>query len=630
MCGINGFMIHQKLDIDVEYILTKMNQKIIHRGPDAEGIYINENAAIGMRRLSVIDLSHGDQPIFNETKDLCIVFNGEIYNYKELKAELLKVGHVFSTESDTEVILHGYEEYGTNIIEQLNGMFVFCIYDMNANRFILARDRTGQKPLYYYSNKEHFVFASEIKIIVEVWDVPRIINKKALNLYLGLTYIPSPYSIYQDIFKLEPGSYMLVDSSGIQRKTYWALEIPLVQREDKNIGYLEKQEKLKALVYDSIKRQMVSDVPLGAFLSGGIDSSIVVGVMSELSDEPINTFSIGFESKDFDERDRAEIVAKHNGTNHHVKVLDYDDALLFIDKILESMSEPFADSSSIPMYYLSEFAKEYVTVVLTGDAGDELFGGYTKYLIGHYSKGYHKVPRFIRKYLIEPALRSFPIDNEKIRKARKLIMNSEKTPYEQYLGLMCLGFQDRKGLLQEGYFNIDAFEGIRANFEKTAHGTDLQKSQFSDVKTVLEGDMLVKVDRMSMLHSIETRVPLLDNRIIDYAFTLHDKDKIKGKNTKRILKDTFKDVIPDEVFNKSKHGFGVPIGEWFRGPLKGRLLEFLSEDRIVNQGIFNYPFLEKVLDEHMSKKADHASALWAIFVFQYWYYNKFEGGLRGN
>ena len=625
MCGINGCMLYENQKIDLKKQIIEMNNEIIHRGPDSEGVFVNKSVGIVMRRLSVIDLFNGDQPIFNEDHTNCIVFNGEIYNYQELKSELVDLGHVFSSDADTEVILHGYEEYGTDIINKLNGMFAFCIYDLLTNTFTLARDRAGQKPLYYYAGEKYFVFGSDLKSIMDVWEIPKTIDKKALNLYLGLTYIPAPYTIYENLYKLEPGHYMTVSLSAMQIQSYWELDISSSVPENEE-SYIKSQEKLRTLIYESIKKQMVSDVPLGAFLSGGIDSSIVVGVMSELSTEPINTFSIGFNSKDFDESDKAAIVAKHNNTNHHVKILDYQDALGFIDIILDSMGEPFADSSAIPTYYLCDFAKEFATVVLTGDAGDELFAGYSKYLIGYYSSKYNKIPAFLRRGFIEPIVRGCPIDNSMVRKIRKVIKNAENAPFDQYLGLMKLGFRDISTLLTNEYHSSDAFDDIKNNFHHLEETSNLQKSLYSDFKTVLEGDMLTKVDRMSILNSIETRVPFLDNAIIDFAFSLPDSFKMEGRKLKRILKDTFRDNIPEEVLSMAKHGFGVPLGEWFRGPLKERLIDMVSEEKITAQGIFEYKQIQKIVEEHMSKREDHASGLWALFVFQHWYNKSFLGG----
>lgn len=617
MCGINGVYFYdrdaaKKCNLDKQ--LKEMNDLIKHRGPDDNGVFYDEIAGIGMQRLSIIDLGSGHQPIFNEDGSKSIIFNGEIYNYLELKKALTERGHKFTTESDTEVLLHGYEEYGTDLFEMLSGMFAICIYDLENQEMVIARDRAGQKPLYYYSDKEKLIFASELKSIINVWGIEKKINIKALNLYLGLTYIPAPYTIYEGIKKLEAGMYGIISSTGITVKEYWRLN-PV--RSHKN--YVESKNELYKMLENSVRHQMISDVPIGAFLSGGIDSSIIVGMMSRISGSPIETFSIGFNSKDFDESSKATTVAEFNHTNHHTKILDYNNALTFMDSILEALDEPFADSSAIPTYYVSQFASEYVKVVLTGDAGDELFGGYSKYLIGYYSDIYNRVPGWIRKVFFEPLIKMLPDNDSRIRKIKKVINNAGEEAFPQYLNLMKLGIKDLNILLTNDYYDSAAFEDIRMKYYQKNIPEGLQKSLYSDFKIVLEGDMLVKVDRMSMLNSLETRVPLLDEKIIDFAFSLPDHFKINQRNQKRILKDTFRGLLPHGILKKGKQGFGVPVGDWFRGPLKNCLYDQLSKEKITAQGIFKYEYIKQLLDEHMTLKENRAFELWTLFVFQNWY-----------
>lgn len=619
MCGINGFVLEKKASADEnKNIINKMNSFIIYRGPDSDGIYADDKVALGMRRLSIIDLSTGKQPIYNEYGTKVIVFNGEIYNFKGLRDELKSKGHKFKTKSDTEVILHSYEEYGTKCLEKLNGMFAFAIYDINSSEMFIARDRAGEKPLYYYRDHEKFVFASELKSIIKTFDIKKEINKKALNQYFSLTYIPAPLTIFENIYKLEAGSFILYKEGKFNIERYWDIDSRKV---DIIYSYDECKRRLREALFNSVEQKMISDVPLGAFLSGGIDSSIMVGIMSKLSSRPVETFTIGFKIKEFDESDRAEIVSRSNKTNHHVHFLDYSHAVEELENILETFDEPFADSSSIPTYFVSKFAAQHVKVVLTGDAGDELFAGYSKYMVNYYSDLYNKVPRMLRKNFIEPLVYKMPDRSSISRKVRKVIESTGKNLFEKRRELMFLGFNgDRIGkLLKAGNIAGDVYDIIEKAYNRNSEFEELTRTLYTDFKIVLEGDMLVKVDRMSMLNSIETRVPMLDKNVIELAFSMPPDFKIKGRNQKFILKDTFKDLIPNEILGKSKRGFAVPIGEWFKGPLKNMLLKFLSKEFILEQGIFEYEYIKSLLEDHFAERVNNAYPLWALFVFQNWY-----------
>lgn len=615
MCGINGVLLKRKANIDIERQVRLMNDEIIYRGPDDEGFFSNADTALGMRRLSVIDLDTGHQPVFNEDKSKLIIFNGEIYNYKELRDDLKSKGHVFATNGDTEVLMHGYEEYGPEILEKLSGMFAAAIYDINAKELFLARDRFGKKPLHYYYDDEKFIFASELKSIINVWNLSARINKRALNIYLSLRYIPAPFTIYENIYKLEPGSCMLIKNNEVIMKKYWDISRSCNKRTD----YEKSKAELRELLFDAVRKRMISDVPLGAFLSGGIDSGIITGIMSKLSEKPAETFSIGFRLKDFDESAKAQKVAKLNGTNHRMKILDYDDALVFLDKILNSLDEPFADASAIPTYFVSEFAKQHVTVVLTGDGGDELFGGYSKYMINYYSEKYRKIPRFIRKHAVEPLIKAVPDNRTIIRKIKKVVRSCNMDVFEQNLEMLKLGIKDLKPLVCDDFLDENALDFIKEKYDYLHNDTSLGKTLYTDMKIVIEGDMMTKVDRMSMLNSIEARSPFLDEKVVELAFSLPDEFKISGRNQKKILKDAFSDMLPGGIKNQTKQGFGVPVGEWFRGPLKGMLSELLDKKTIEEQGIFKYPYIENMISEHMNFKEDRSFELWALFVFQYWY-----------
>ncbi|MDP4181994.1 MAG: asparagine synthase (glutamine-hydrolyzing), partial [Bacillota bacterium] len=504
MCGINGFILKELASNDENLIkINMMNSCITYRGPDSDGVYTDPQASLGMRRLAIIDLNTGKQPIYNEDGTKVIVFNGEIYNFQGLRDELLARGHEFKTKSDTEVILHSYEEYGVDCLKKLNGMFAFAIYDIVEKELFIARDRAGEKPLYYYKDDDRFIFGSELKSIIRTFNIKKEINLTALNQYFSLTYIPAPLTIFNDINKLEAGSFILYKNGNLRIERYWDIEVD--RNHDIINSYEECSRKLRDALFSSVEQKMISDVPLGAFLSGGIDSSIIVGIMSNLSNKPIETFTIGFKLKEFDESDRAQIVSSKNRTNHHVHFLDYSDAVVELENILDTFDEPFADSSAIPTYFVSRFAKEHVTVVLTGDAGDELFAGYSKYMVNYYTDKYNKVPKFLRKNLIERLVYNMPDKGALSRKARKVIESSEKDTFQKRRELMFLGFnEDRiKRLLKNKYIKPNSYDIIANAYTKNEELDELTKTLYTDFKIVLEGDMLVKVDRMSMLNSIE-------------------------------------------------------------------------------------------------------------------------------
>ena len=620
MCGINGLVkLNRRSKLgNLREIVHTMNERIIHRGPDSEGLYDNDLCALGMRRLSIIDLEGGSQPIWNESKDKLIVFNGELYNFQKLKDDLLKKGHIFFTNSDTEVVLHGFEEYGTNFFDKMEGMYAFCIYDLSEKKWILARDRIGEKPLYYFKNDDTFIFGSELKSLLCTGIVPKRINREALSVFFQLTYIPAPNCIIEGVKKLPPASYMILDANGeFSVEKYWTLKIS-ENYEFQDYEFCKK--RLREAFFNSVEQRMVSDVPIGAFLSGGFDSTIVVGTMSQLSSKPINTFTIGFKEKQHDESALAQLVADKNKTNHKVLLLDWNEAISNIDTILENMDEPFADSSLIATYTVSKMAREYVKVVLTGDSGDELFAGYNKYLISYYSERYNKLPKILRKGLVEPVAKILPSGMPITRKMNKVINSASMDVFEQRKYMMSLGFKPNElaTMMKDGF--VSGMDFIRKQYD-TLYLEEQTRAQYVDLNTVLEGDMLTKVDRGSMLASLETRVPMLDRNLIELVFSMPARFKINNKDRKIILKDTFRDMIPDELFSAPKHGFSVPVGDWLRDNLKNKLIEYADKDFIEKQGLFNYEYIRDVFNEHMERKKDRYSELWAFFVFQNWYCN---------
>ncbi len=623
MCGITGFVANRQADEDQ---LTKMTDLLSRRGPDDFGFFCKDNVALGHRRLSIIDLSTGHQPMFSEDKTVVLVFNGEIYNYKRIREELIRQGTIFFTESDTEVIIKGYQTFGLKgILEKIEGMFAFALFDSKSGSVFIARDRFGEKPLYYFKNETAFYFASELKALVPLLS-EKTIDKEALNLYLTVTYIPAPFTIYKDIRKLQAGNFIEVKSNhDIIFSEYYSLKA-VVNEVKRYTSYAEAQNDLRSSLFQSVRDRMIADVPLGSFLSGGIDSSIISAVMAKQSDKPINTFSIGFKEAAYDESDRAALVAKHINANHTLHVIDHNDLLKITDDVIDYFDEPFGDSSALPSFIVAKKAREKVTVVLTGDCADELFGGYEKYLAPYYVNRYKRIPAPLRK-LFNIAVGLIPhtrFTNSFLRKVKKVLTNARLDAFDLHYNFMSLGFNDReRESLLKPEFVRDARAHIKKRYDAVNH-SDMDKGFYTDVTTVLEGDMLVKVDRMCMANSLEARVPFLDSEIVKESFRMPSEFKILGTNKKRILKDTFKDLLPEKVFQFSKKGFGVPIALWFRNELRNEISLVLDRKELEAHGFFNSVVVDKLLHEHMSGKQNHASKLWCLFVFQKWYRKHFS------
>ncbi len=621
MCGINGFVQFKRiLDSGEMYrIVHHMDEEIIHRGPDAEGIFSDCDCALGMRRLSIIDIESGYQPIWNKDKTMCIIFNGELYNYRELRKRLVEKGLRFSTLSDTEVVLLGIENEGLDFLDKMEGMYAFCIYDKVKREWLLVRDRFGEKPLYYHIDTDKLIFASELKSILHSNLVEKRINEDALSIYIQLSYIPSPFCIIDGIYKLPPASYMTVSSDGkVSINKYWELDIEDDELLSSDYGYAKK--KLREALYKSVENRMISDVPLGGFLSGGFDSTIITGIMADISSEPIDTFTIGFNDKEYDESELASLVSKHHGTRHHELILDWNEASRDLERILDNMDEPFADQSLIATYAVSKMTKDYVTVALTGDGGDELFAGYNNYLISYYSNLYNKIPKPLRKVL-GAGIHIVPSRNPLRKKMEKVINSASYDICEQRIIMMCRGFRHDAGrvLLQKEINNLDF---IKEMYEKYSNTSDEQKrTQYVDLNISLEGCMLTKVDRASMLASLETRVPMLGRDVVELAFKMPSEYKIKGKNRKIILKDTFNDLIPKEIYSAPKRGFNVPIGSWLEGKLLSDLQAYSKEDFLREQGIFSYDAIQSMIYEHIYHLRSRDMELWTFFVFQHWYMN---------
>ena len=624
MCGICGVVSFQpNIPVD-QSVLKRMNDSMRHRGPDDEGYYQDAQASLAMRRLSIIDLHTGQQPLSNETGDVWVVYNGEIYNFKDVRAELERRGHTFKTQTDTEIIVHAYEEYGDECVKHFNGMFAISLWDARKRRLFLARDRVGIKPLYYWADQTKLVFASELKALILHPDVPRQTNLAALDLFLTLEYIPAPHTIYAGIFKLLPGHTLTVEHGDLKIRQYWDVPYQPVSQSES-----ECAEALSALINEATRIRLMSDVPLGAFLSGGIDSSTIVGYMRQNMSEPVETFSIGFEDDTYDEVPYANAVAKHFGTKHHVEVLKPDIASL-VEQLVPHLDEPFADTSIFPTYLVSKLASQKVKVVLSGDGGDELFAGYDTYIAERLNRYYGRLPGALRQRVLPKFAGWLPPQPAKkglINKIKRMVEGGALDPSLQHTRwMMFLNSAEKHSLYRSDLrstlndeLTADYFGGY---FEKANRFDHLAQQQYVDLKTYLADDILTKVDRMSMAVSIEARVPLLDYHIVEFAMNLPPHMKLNGSRTKAILRNAVKHLVPDLVLEKPKQGFSIPMKHWLRTSLKPMMLDLLSKDTLNTHGYFDHQVVSKWIQEHLDERANHSHRLWSLMVFEIWHRNE--------
>lgn len=629
MCGLNGIVTKKHLDNNsMMNLLFSMNELITHRGPDQDGYYFNteKNYTLGMamRRLSIIDLTTGNQPIYSDNRQIVIVFNGEIYNFKTLKSDLIAKGLSFHTSSDTEVVLKLYECYGTDSFAMLDGMFAFSIYDKNKDKIIFARDFFGEKPLYYHQNDSGIIWASELKSIIKTLPSKPPINRTALNLFLQLTYIPAPYSIYEGIHKLEANHYLEFDC------TNFSFQVNQIIHKFKVYPKTTKSVASKIthdLVQESVTSRSIADVPLGTFLSGGVDSSIVSLCLSKNTDQKIDTFSIGFEKKSFDETNKSRMVAKIINSNHHEFIISEKDLTAKIDEIILNFDEPFADSSALANYVVSSNTKKFVTVALTGDGGDEVFGGYNKYFIGILNKKFTQfIPeKFYQKILpLFSGFLNYKDDQRELKFKLSRLLKSVNYQGDFYYNIISLGFHENelKTILKSNEYlenSLSYYKNKILDKNKT-----LRDFRNIDRYLSLDGDMLVKVDRTSMLCSLECRAPFLNKEIWNFASQLPENFLIKGFDKKHILKEAFKEYFPKDFLDKPKKGFGVPVGDWLRTDLKNELLSYIKKDFIEKQNIFEYESVSKIVNNHANGMMDNTLRVWTFFCFQKWYKHFFK------
>jgi asparagine synthase (glutamine-hydrolysing) len=620
MCGIAGFIESKMSDAASERsseVLDRMCRVIRHRGPDDQGMFVKEGAALGMRRLSIIDLAGGHQPMSGEDGKVTVVFNGEIYNYLEIKKELEARGHRFQTNSDTETIVHAYEEYGAACVDGLRGMFAFAVWDERERKLFIARDRAGKKPLYYTLTPQGtLIFGSELKSLLEHPEARREINMDALDAYLSLGYVPDPLSIFRDIHKLPPGHHLTFHAGQLSVEQYWDFRYEVTTARPLE-DYLEE---LNALLDESVRLRLVADVPLGAFLSGGVDSSAVVGLMSRHTGRPVKTFSIGFHEDGYDELKYARLAAARFHTEHHEFIVT-PEICRIVDELAWHLDEPFADSSAIPTYAVSKLAREHVKVVLSGDGGDELFAGYTRYAVDRGRSGYARLPRVLRRGLMQPLSRSLPHGAW----GRNYLHNVALEPLQRYLDSVSYFTSLNKRSLYSTDFssqlngrNLAAslFEELGARVKS---GDPLDSLLYLDSKTYLPGDILTKVDRMSMAASLEARVPLLDHKLIEFVTRIPSEFKMKGAETKHIFKRAVRGLVPDEILDRPKQGFGLPIQKWINQELRSYIRDVLLDKRTRERGYFDQNYVQVLLDEHERERRDHTSSLWALFMLELWH-----------
>jgi asparagine synthase (glutamine-hydrolysing) len=624
MCGIAG-MVQTHPDGLVDHAtIRRMCDSIVHRGPDDEGIFVKAGVGLGMRRLSIIDIAGGHQPVFNEDKTVWIVFNGEIYNFPELRSELEKRGHLFSTHSDTEVIVHLYEDLGADCVTKLRGMFAFALYDERRGKLLMARDRLGKKPLHYALVNGRLLFGSELKAILAVAPELAKVNNEALLQYMYFGYIPDPITSFLPIQKLPPGHLLEFEGGQVRVRQYWDLP---EYGTHKPRSEEECLEELEWRLAEAVRIRLISDVPLGALLSGGTDSSTVVALMARASSKPVKTFSIAFSHDDFNEAHYARIVAKRFGTDHHELVME-PNILETVEMLTNSLEEPFGDSSMLPTYYVSCMARKHVTVALSGDGGDEIFAGYDRYAIHLRRQIFERIPRWAWRMYRELV---YPLLPQNTR-GRKFSYNVSLPWRERYVdGISFVPSIERDmPLLSDQFLEVLRMGCNPENvmyrcFDQAAAKDPISQMLYVDTKTYMVADILTKVDRMSMATSLEVRVPILDHLFVEWATGLPAEWKLRGGQQKYILRKLAERVgVPREALYRPKQGFAVPLVHWIRSELKDLIMTVLLEPRTLQRGYFNPEGVRRLLDEHFQGRRDHSDGIWRLLVFELWHRNFLE------
>ncbi|HHO48759.1 MAG TPA: asparagine synthase (glutamine-hydrolyzing) [Desulfobacteraceae bacterium] len=619
MCGISGF------NWNDETLARKMAGQLVHRGPDQEGIFCCDGMSLAHRRLSIIDLSeNGRQPMFNEDQSVCLVFNGEIYNFQELRRELQQKGHVFTSRSDSEVILHAYEEYGIDSVHRLRGMFAYGLYDLNRKKLFLVRDRVGIKPLYYSFTGGKLIFASEIKAILQHPSVERRVNYQALYDYLGFEFVPAPETMFSGIYKLPAGHLLVHEDGSIQVREYWDLHF---KPREAAPSFAEAVERQKALLDEAVSSHLVSDVPLGVFLSGGLDSSCIVALMRKHINGPLRTFTIGYKDKSFSELDYAEIVARHCGTEHQVLMLD-DLSPAYVEKVLWHLDEPMTDLSTVPLYLLCKEAREHVTVCLSGEGADESYAGYDRFKASRIDNWFRLLPAAVRRHLIGRLAAGLPDQPQKkgmVNMLKRFVEGANLDPSGSHLrwqyflneGLEQNLFSE----MMKGRITRDPFRQVRDYAGKCDAEDQVNREIYLDMRFMMTDSVLMKVDRMSMASSLEIRVPLLDHVLVEFLAALPGDWKLKGMQTKHIFRAALADLLPDSVVNRGKQGYSLPVKHLLRDELKGYMQELLNDSPIIRESL-DVGYVNLLIDEHCSLKHNHNHILWALINTAIWH-NRF-------
>jgi asparagine synthase (glutamine-hydrolysing) len=630
MCGIYGIL-ESSGRIPDRGVIARMGRAMRHRGPDDQGFFGDRGLMFGMQRLSIIDVAGGHQPITNEDDSIVAICNGEIYNFRELREELQERGHTFRSGSDSEVVVHLYEEYGDDCIRRLSGMFALAIWDKRERRLVLARDRLGIKPLYLRTGNGRLIFASELKSILEVPGVTRDIDPAALQEYLALGYVPAPKSIFRDIEKLQPGTTLVADPEGLRRRTWWRL--PQAAAEQRSVG--EWVEDIAAAIESSVVAQMVSDVPLGAFLSGGVDSSAVVACMAKNSSRPVKTYSIGFDTGTggsyYNELPFAKRVADLFATEHH-EIVVRPDVTSLLPELLWHMDEPIADAAFITTYLVSKFAREDVTVILSGVGGDELFGGYRRYRSEQLARQYLRLPAKFRQTVVQPLGRRLPSDRHSkvldwTRLAKGFLAGAELPAderYEDFVRVFAPG--DIEEVLSRS--SIGRSPALQEAFASARSDDAVQRLIDVDLVTQLPDDLLMLTDRMSMAASLECRVPLLDDRLLELSYRMPSSMKVRNTKLKYAMKEALRGLLPDDIIDRKKRGFGAPIGGWFKKELSDYLDTVLNEKTVRERGVFDWPTIERLRDEHRANRQDYTDHLLSLMNFELWSQVYLDGDSR--
>ena len=624
MCGITGFVRNDGKPAD-EALLACMNEAILHRGPDEDGFYVNGSVGLAMRRLAIIDLKGGQQPIHNQDRTAWIVFNGEIYNYLELREKLEKLGHTFYTNSDTEAIVHAYDQYGADCPNHLRGMFAFAIWNERDQELFLARDRVGKKPLLYSLVNGQLIFASEFSAMLLHPEVSREIEPEALDYYLSFMCIPAPLTAYRAIRKLEPGHWLRWRKGEIEIQRYWQPDFTKKLAIDEE----EAGERTVEILRDAVRVRLMSEVPLGAFLSGGIDSSAVVALMAQESSERVKTFSIGFDEQDFSELHHARRIAEHVGADHHEFIVR-PDAVEVLPMLVEHYGEPYADSSAVPTYYVAKETRKHVTVALNGDGGDESFAGYERYVAMGLTEKYRRVPSFLRESVIKETINLIPTSPTKrsmARSVKRLLDGVSRPRVDRYTHWVSVFNDETKKPLYSPFFREQTLRadpaGLLGTWFKRANGIGIIDAMLlTDQMTYLPNDLLVKVDIATMAVSLEARSPFLDHHVIEFAASLPQNLKLRRLTTKYLLKKVLRKLLPSENLNRRKMGFGVPIGHWFRGKMQPFLREVILSDKALRRGLFQPETVRQLVELHTRGERDYSHQLWTLLMLELWF-NRF-------